>query len=291
MAVLFPLLYMLGGMVVGRFLPSARISLSKLLTKALIPFVIAYNLVTYQAGTALLAIFCFVFCGVLFLVGLVIWRDRLSSLTFSYLNIGWLGLPLAIAIFGDTASRIIIAAYIGGSVFGNVACVLALQDSGGASEALRSTLVSPPVLAVMLGLGLYWLPFDFGDVLILQLAYELAKHLMTIAGMCTLGIWLYNTNISTASLRAALPVAVIRGLIGSGIVGGFVLTCYHLGIGLVTENAWVLFILPLLPPAANTVVLETYFRGTGHSAQIIASGTLVSLVLLSLYALTVMAVA
>ncbi|TDX32880.1 hypothetical protein DFO67_101174 [Modicisalibacter xianhensis] len=284
MTVIYPLLYMLGGLVVGRYLPSARKGLSAILTRGLIPFVIAYNLLTYQAGTALLAIFCFVFCTVLFLSAQVFWRDKLRSLTFSYLNIGWLGLPLAIAIFGDAASRIIIAAYIGGSVFGNIACVLAMQDKASGRDMVRNTLFSPPVLAVFAGLSLHVLPLGLAESSLLAMAYELAKQLMTIAGMCTLGIWLYCSKMTTASLRAAVPISLLRAGLGGGIVGLFVWLCQVLEIELVAANAAVLFILPLLPPAANTVVLETYYRGTGQSAQAIASGTLVSLGLLSLFA-------
>ncbi|MFD2438328.1 AEC family transporter [Modicisalibacter luteus] len=247
MTVIYPLLYMLGGLVVGRFIPSARTGLSAILTRILIPFVIAYNLLTYQAGTALLAIFCFIFCGVLFLLGQVFWRDKLRSLTFSYLNIGWLGLPLAIAIFGDAASRIIIAAYIGGSVFGNIACVLAMQDEASGRDMIRNTVSSPPVLAVFSGLLLHMSPFDLADASWLAVAYELAKQLMTIAGMCTLGIWLYCSKMTLASLRAAVPVSLLRAGLGAMIVGMFVWGCSELGIELIASNVAVLFILPLLP--------------------------------------------
>lgn len=284
MSVLFPLFYVLGGILVGRFLPGLRNSLAKLLTKVCIPYVIVYNLLTYQAGTALLAGFSFVFCVLLFLIGRALWKDRLAALTFSYLNIGWLGLPLAIAIFGDTASRIIIAAYIGSSVFGNIASVAALQPRADWRVTIKRTLVSPPVLAVLAGLGLRWLPIELAASDALRMGYELAKHLMSITGMCVLGIWLYSSSITSSSLRAAIPTALSRAAVGTVIVGAFVLACRALDIQLIIDNAAVLFILPLLPPAANIVVLETYYRGTGQSAQVIASGTLIALMLLSLYA-------
>ncbi|MCM5704030.1 hypothetical protein [Larsenimonas salina] len=43
--------------------------------------------------------------------------------------------------------------------------------------------------------------------------------------------------------------------------------------------------MPLLPPAANIVVLETFYLNTGTSAQRIASSTLVSLIMLGVLAL------
>lgn len=284
MSTLFPLFYMLGGLVVGKFLPRIRGSLSSILTKIFIPYVIIYNLLTYQEGMILIAIFSVIFCTLLFTISYTLSQDKLMALAFSYLNIGWLGLPLAIAMFGDTASRIIIAAYIGSSIFGNIASVAAMQEQGGWRIMVSRTLISPPVLAVVAGLALRNLPVDLAGTAVLQIGYGLAKHLMSIVGMCILGIWLYSSRITTTSIKTSIPTALMRLGAGSVIVGLFLLVANTLGIEVVVENAAVLFILPLLPPAANIVVLETYYRGTGHSAAMIASGTLVSLLLLSIYA-------
>jgi len=287
-SVLFPLLCILGGLAVGRYRPTLRIVLARILTNGLIPYVIVYNLLTYKTGTALLAGFSFIFCMLLFLLGRVFWKDKLAALCFSYLNIGWLGLPLAVAIFGDSASRIIIAAYIGSSVFGNIASVAALQPLARWEVMAERTLLSPPVLAVLTGLGLRWLPFDLAAIDELGAVYVLAKYLMSITGMSVLGIWLYSSSITLESVRAAVPTSLTRAIVGSAIVGLFVLTCHELGIELVVSHALTLFILPLLPPAANIVVLETHYRGTGTSARTIASGTLVSLGLLSVFAIAVL---
>lgn len=71
MSILAPLVYLLSGVLLGRFLPDLKSALAKALTKGLIPFVIIYNLLAYQAGTALLAVFSFIFCSLLFVYGLV----------------------------------------------------------------------------------------------------------------------------------------------------------------------------------------------------------------------------
>ncbi|MFM9271851.1 hypothetical protein ACJ7V3_16570 [Halomonas elongata] len=258
--------------------------MSKILTKIFIPYVIIYNILTYQDGAAMVAALSIIFCTLLFTIRYFTCRDGLEALIFSYLNIGWLGLPLAIAIFGDTASRIIIAAYIGSSIFGNIASVAAMQKQSNWQTMAGKTLTSPPVLALAFGLALRELPIDLANISALQLGYDLAKHLMSIVGMCILGIWLYSSRITTASFKASIPTTVMRLFFGSIIVSIMVWIGALLEIDIIIQNIPVLFILPLLPPAANIVVLETYYRGTGQSASMIASGTLVSLVLLSLYA-------
>lgn len=287
-SVLLPVFYMLGGVVAGRFLPAIRGVLSKILTRTLIPYVIAYNLLTYQGGAALLAAFSLIFCIALFTINYAINREKLMALSFSYLNIGWLGLPIAIAILGDTASRVIIAVYVGSSVFGNVVGVAALKNDSQWKNIACKTLTAPPVIAVIIGLGFRNLPINGLDESAgLQFAYDMAKQLMSIIGMCILGIWLYNSKITIASLRASVSIAFMRLFAGAILVGFFVLACETVGINVAKTSAVALFMLPLLPPAANIVVLETAYRGTGHSVTLIASGTIVSLIFLSVYALAV----
>ena len=41
----------------------------------------------------------------------------------------WLGFPFALAIFGSQASSVMVALYIGGSIFGNICAVTALSPN------------------------------------------------------------------------------------------------------------------------------------------------------------------
>ncbi len=52
----------------------------------------------------------------------------------------------------------------------------------------------------------------------------------------------------------------------------------------------VLFILAVLPPAANIVILETHYRHEGTAAPVIASGAIVSLGLIA-YAVPILKLA
>lgn len=287
MMTLLPLLYMLGGMLLGRVYPQARTLLAKGLTLVLIPYVIFYNLLTYQPGTLLVAGFAIVFCTLLFMIARRFSDDPLDALTFSYLNIGWLGLPLALALFGDAAGRIIIAAYVGGSVFGNVAAAAALQPQSSHWVLFKRTVTAWPFLAAVAGGVMHLIWPGLGNWAILGHLYTAAKPLMSIAGMAILGIWLYHARITSTALHKAFHTTLRRALIGGILVAGFIGLGHLLSIPLIEQHYWVFLMLPLLPPAANTVVLETYYRGTGYTAQTIASGTIISLGLLGIFALTV----
>ena len=63
------------------------------------------------------------------------------------------------------------------------------------------------------------------------------------------------------------------------------LTYWLVPIPQIEKYIGVMFLLFCLPPAANIVALETHYQGTGISAKYIASGTIVSCVVVSLYAL------
>lgn len=283
MSALLPFFYIIGGLFVGKYQPEVRSHLSRMLTKVLIPYVIVFNLATYQAGTGTIAITSFIFCVLMFGVGNLLWKDRLTPILFSYLNIGWLGLPIAIAIFGDEASRIIIAAYIGSSIFGNIATVMTMQTDAHWSSVFKRTLRSPPVIAVFIGLFLHLLTPALAEISVVEMLYPVAKLLMSVLGMCILGIWLYQSKITWTSLRGAIPITIARALIGTGILTTFWWLLQETGT-LPTQNMVALLLLPLLPPAANIVVLETFYLNTGESAQRIASSTLISLVMLGIFA-------
>ncbi|MCM5704029.1 hypothetical protein [Larsenimonas salina] len=221
MSALLPLFYMIGGLMVGKYLPDVSALLSKVLTRVLIPYVIVFNLATYEAGTGTIAVASLLFCLTLFGVGTLIWKDRLTPILFSYLNIGWLGLPVAMAMFEDEASRVLIAAYIGSSIFGNVAAVMAMQTEARWKDVFKRTLRSPPVMAVLVGVCLHVMAPALIEVSVIEQLYPVAKLLMSVLGMCILGIWLYQSRITRASIQRAVPIAVARALLGTGILAVF----------------------------------------------------------------------
>ncbi|WP_234480085.1 hypothetical protein [Erwinia sp. S38] len=55
-------------------------------------------------------------------------------------------------------------------------------------------------------------------------------------------------------------------------------------IQILTDNAAKLYLFCLLPPAANIIVLETHYLGTGRSAKAISCGTCISIVAIAIYA-------
>ncbi|MCY4753775.1 AEC family transporter [Pelomonas aquatica] len=275
-----PLLYLGTGLALGRSPIDVKGRASALLARVVIPFVIVYNIATARAD--LFAVIAWVAATMAALLALSrsFTRDPVRNLCFCYLNIGWLGLPVASSLFGDGAATVFVAAYVGSSLFGN--SIGAGLMSGTGPAPWRQMLKAPPVWALLLGLALH--PFAAMLTPPLQPVYGAAKFLMSFLGMAILGIWLAQTPLRARDLRDALVTMATRAAAVALSVTAFVAFARLQELALVVQNRDALYLMALLPPAANIVVLETHYLRTGRSASAIAAGTGLSLAAIAVFA-------
>ncbi|MDM1261481.1 MULTISPECIES: permease [Acinetobacter] len=289
MALLLPLISFLIGYFGVAYLKPLRPVLAMLLARLFIPLLIIYNMVFYQDGSLWLIGFSLISSILFFAVFYVLQKDKLIALCFSYLNGAWLGFPFALALFGPAASSIIVALYIGGSLFGNVCAVMAVSQTRQELKFIvKNVLLSPPVIALSLaGILSFWDVSQFEHQTWVQVIYQSNKVLVTFAGMCVLGMWLSKVRIGWADLKRSLGLLVAR-------IPLALLLCavayWCLPIPQQTLIYAVMLMFFLLPPAANIVALETHYQGTGDSAKYIASGTIASAILIGVYGVVVHAV-
>lgn len=283
--ILFPLFSFLCGLVLASVKTQHQLKtiLSVLLAKLLIPFVIVYNMVFYQEGHLALIGLSILSAVLLYVVYVQLFKDRLQALCCSYTNIGWLGLPVAMAIFGSEVSAVMIALYIGGSLFGNIWATSAVSQTAQAPlTMIKGLLRSPPVIALCLAAVLRLCGVDqMADHYWIDQVYLLIKWGMSFTGMCVLGMWLRHTQVSQADLLLSTKMAAYKLL--CGVVFCFLLYQF-IDHPAIHQALAVIFLLFCLPPAANIVALETYYQGTGRSATYIAAGTIVSCAIIVLYA-------
>ncbi|OHX10317.1 AEC family transporter [Chromobacterium sphagni] len=281
-----PLLYLLVGLGLSRVPFEIKGRASAMLTKWVIPSVIIYNIATHRSGVFAIMLGMIAMMGLMLLLSRVFTRDPVKNLCFCYLNIGWLGLPIASTLFGDGAAMVIIAAYVGSSLFGNSVGVGLMAHGQDLKTRLRQTIQAPPVWALLLGLAC--IPFGGQIEHYAKPIYDLLKFLMGFLGMAILGIWLSATPLKTADFKKALLPFVARLLTVSALTSLFILVCEHYDITLVTENKPALYLIGLLPPAANIIVLETHYMKSGRSASMIACGTCLSIIAIGVYVGTVL---
>lgn len=294
---------------------------STLMTRWIIPAVIIYTVATSRPELFFVAASTMVLMLLGVLGAGRITGDPVQKLAFVYLNAGLFGIPVVAGFWGEEAVRVYIGAYIGNSIMGNILGTSLLRggsnggskdDSNGDSGAgdsgpgaipapdtqassshngtLRTVLqglrTSPPVIAVVLGL----LCLPAGPFLSLHGAgfYRVLTWVFSFIGLIVLGMWLGAAKLHRADLTRAAGWALLRAVLVSVYsVGVLALARWaHDTAGIhfdqLLTHPQVLFILGVLPPAANIVILETHYRHEGTAAPVIAAGAVVSVGLIAL---------
>lgn len=312
MGMILPLLYLGVGFGLAMLLPerwSNRLkeSASALLTRWIIPTVIVYIVATsrpelfFMAASTMVLMVLLVRCAAFFT------NDPVQRLALVYLNAGIFGIPVVASFWGEEAVRLYVGAYIGNSVMGNILGTSlmrretntdglttsrakptrkAITHKAAVGAVLRSLLMNRPVIAV--AIGLICLPA--GPFLNTHAAgiYRLITWVFSFVGLMVLGMWLSTARLHRTDLKQALRWAVLRVVLVSVYSVGILTAAHwmhtHTGVHLdqLLAHPQVLFILGVLPPAANIVILETHYRHEGTAAPIIASGAVVSLGMIAL---------
>lgn len=254
------------------------------LTHYVIPPVIAFNIATHGYPTLVLMLAMAGVTALLLMLHHLHDPDPVRSLCFAYLNIGWLGLPVATALLGGEASVILMSAYVGSSVVGNTmgAALFGVRLAAWA-DWLKRLVAMPACRAALLGLLLMpWGPSlsRHGEI-----PYHILKTMMSVLGMGVLGAWLAQSRPDRRAFLCALRLFLLRLPAFGAAFGLLFLLSLGLGVNVPPDLAPSLLLLCLLPPAANIVVLETHYLQAGHSAPVIAAGTAISLASIGGYAL------
>lgn len=312
MGMILPLIYLGVGFGLATLLPerwSNRLkeSASALLTRWIIPTVIVYIVATSRPELFFMAASTMVLMALLVRCAAFFTNDPVQRLALVYLNAGIFGIPVVASFWGEEAVRLYVGAYIGNSVMGNILGTSlmrretntdglttsrakptrkAVTRKAAVGAVLRSLLTNRPIIAV--AIGLICLPA--GPFLNTHAAgiYRLITWVFSFVGLMVLGMWLSTARLHRTDLTQALRWAVLRVVLVSVYSVGILTAAHwmhtHTGVHLdqLLAHPQVLFILGVLPPAANIVILETHYRHKGTAAPIIASGAVVSLGMIAL---------
>ena len=312
MGMILPLIYLGVGFGLAMLLPEhwgnrLKESASALLTRWIIPTVIVYIVATSRPELFFMAASTMVLMALLVRCAAFFTNDPVQRLALVYLNAGIFGIPVVASFWGEEAVRLYVGAYIGNSVMGNILGTSlmrretntdglttsrakptrkAVTHKAAVGTVLRSLLTNRPIIAV--AIGLICLPV--GPFLNTHAAgiYRLITWVFSFVGLMVLGMWLSTARLHRTDLTQALRWAVLRVVLVSVYSVGILTAAHwmhtHTGVHLeqLLAHPQVLFILGVLPPAANIVILETHYRHEGTAAPIIASGAVVSLGMIAL---------
>ena len=312
MGIILPLLFLGAGFGLAMLLPEhwgnrLKESASALLTRWIIPTVIVYIVATSRPELFFVAASTMVLMALLVRCAAFFTNDPVQRLALVYLNAGIFGIPVVASFWGEEAVRLYVGAYIGNSVMGNILGTSlmrretntdglttsrakptrkAVTHKAAVGAVLRSLLTNRPVIAV--AIGLICLPA--GPFLNTHAAgiYRLITWVFSFVGLMVLGMWLSTARLHRTDLKQAARWAVLRVVLVSVYSIGILTAAYwmhtHTGVHLnqLLAHPQVLFVLGVLPPAANIVILETHYRHEGTAAPIIAAGAVVSVGMIAL---------
>ena len=307
MGMILPLLYLGVGFGLAMLLPEhwgnrLKESASALLTRWIIPTVIVYIVATSRPELFFMAASTMVLMALLVRCAAFFTNDPVQRLALVYLNAGIFGIPVVVSFWGEEAVRLYVGAYIGNSVMGNILGTSLMRretntdglttsrtkptQKAAVSAVLRSLLTNRPIVAVAIGL----ICMPTGPFLNTHAAgiYRLITWVFSFVGLMVLGMWLSTARLHRTDLKQALGWAVLRVVLVSVYSVGILTAAYwmhtHTGVHLdqLLAHPQVLFILGVLPPAANIVILETHYRHEGTAAPVIAAGAVVSLGMIAL---------
>ncbi|WP_239663301.1 AEC family transporter [Rothia mucilaginosa] len=277
-------------------------SASALLTRWIIPTVIVYIVATSRPELFFMAASTMVLMALLVRCAAFFTNDPVQRLALVYLNAGIFGIPVVASFWGEEAVRLYVGAYIGNSVMGNILGTSLMRRETNTEELTnsrvkpaqkaavgavwRSLLTNRPIIAV--AIGLICLPA--GPLLNTHAAgiYRLITWVFSFVGLMVLGMWLSTARLHRTDLKQAVRWALLRVVLVSVYSVGILTAAYwmhtHTGVHLnqLLAHPQVLFVLGVLPPAANIVILETHYRHEGTAAPIIASGAVVSVGMITL---------
>lgn len=307
MGMILPLLYLGVGFGLAMLLPEhwgnrLKESASALLTRWIIPTVIVYIVATSRPELFFMAASTMVLMALLVRCAAFFTNDPVQRLALVYLNAGIFGIPVVASFWGEEAVRLYVGAYIGNSVMGNILGTSLMRRETNTEELTnsrvkpaqkaavgavwRSLLTNRPIIAV--AIGLICLPA--GPLLNTHAAgiYRLITWVFSFVGLMVLGMWLSTARLHRTDLKQAARWALLRVVLVSVYSVGILTAAHwmhtHTGVHLeqLLAHPQVLFVLGVLPPAANIVILETHYRHEGTAAPIIASGAVVSLGMIAL---------
>lgn len=186
------------GFVAGRLYKIQKESIAQLLIYFILPVVIFTGAVSTKISLATVSIpilvffvCCFISVSVFYISGFF-WKDQtrniLSFITGSA-NTGYLGLPVAIAIFGDSVIGIVAAAILGTTLYTNgIGFFIAAKGRHTASESLIKILKMPVLYAFLLGLLVNVLGIFLGKIYFDTAGYFNGAYI--ILGMMLIGLGL-----------------------------------------------------------------------------------------------------
>ncbi len=278
---LIPLyLIILVGYLAGKYGNVAKESVATLLIYIISPAVVFYGVATAQLSFSLVSLpFLFfaiasLFCGVFYLAASCIWKGSEKNI-LAYAagsgNTGYFGLPVALALFGDSALSLVVFSTLGFILYENsVGFYTIARGQHSAKDTVKKLLGIPTLYVFVLGLLV--------NILHISLPAQLTEVLISFKGAyVVLGMMMVGVGLASIT-RASFD----RLFMGFALCVRFVAwPVFAVGLIILDSRFFhlynpgiykIILLMAIVPLAANTVAfaakLNTYPEKTAVTVLI-----------------------
>lgn len=262
--------------------------ISKLLLYVLIPVVIFDNLLQAEL-TQLLVV-----AGIIFLLAVLMnlpaWlahrymgkdlNKYLLFCSYSYFNIGWFGIPVVLALFGEEKMPLVISAYMGNVFYGDTIGYYLVSRSKDlpVKEAIKNVLKIPAVYASVAAVIANSMGFEMPESL--DPVLEGTGWVLSALGMVMIGIGLTKADFRKIDYSMFGKLMGTRYVSAALLMGMLVLAEMWAFGQLEGDDQKLLLLFSTFPIAANLVVFASYLDTETENAAILVSlSSVISLVL------------
>lgn len=191
----------------------------------------------------------------------------------AYGNCGYMGLPLAGAVVGDEGVFYCSAVIISFQIFNFTHGVYLMNKGGKTGFKLKSLLLNPGVLSVIVGMPVFLLSLKLPKIVTAPVGY--LADVTTPLAMLIFGTYIANTKFTSMFREWRIGIAALLKL---AVLPLLLLAVFRL-MGLSGTLLTSLIICASAPSANNTVMFAAkYDRDTGLASQTVAAISFISII-------------
>ncbi len=265
--------------------------LSKIMLYALIPLLIMHNIL--QADMAKLLIVVTIIFSLALFMNLPAWLTHkyiakdfnkyLVYCGFSYFNIGWFGIPIVLALFGEKQMPLMISAYMGNVLYGDTIGYYLMSRSKDlpVKDSIKNVIKIPAIYACIVAIVANVMGFKPPEAI--SPIMEVVSWVVSALGMVLIGIGLTKVNLKETDYKLFSKMLGVRYVTAAIIMGLLVLGEMLFVQQLKPDEQKLLLLIPAFPIAANLVVFSSYLDTEKENSSLLVSlSSLISLIIVPL---------
>lgn len=194
--------------------------------------------------------------------------------SFSFFNVAFFGIPVALLIYGEEALTLVITIYIGSALYGDLIGYYQMSRGRHSRKtALMKVFKVPFIYAFALALTLR--AFDVESPHVVESIAGVFGTIVSYAGMFIIGYNLAGLNLKRVNWKFIWSFNFVKILSGPLFIGLLILLEMSTVNILDGQDREILFLVSVFPVAANVTVFASFFGAHEENSALLVLSSLV----------------